>query len=76
MTQLSKPGQAVIDALLAVLDKAPEAERNALAQAIEDYARERPRTFRSLQRKGGLLVEVLETMIEGTDARPDPVTAR
>jgi hypothetical protein len=81
-TKLSAPGQALIDAVRNVLEKAPEADRNALAQAIEDYARERSRAFRSIQQVPAhhailglhLLVEILETMIEATDARPAPVT--
>ena len=70
MSQLSKTGQALDDALRAVVAAAPEAKRNALAQAVEDYAEARPRVFRDDVGKAGLHGTLFDTLIEASDARP------
>lgn len=44
---------------------APEIDRNILAQALEDYFEEFPRT----QVRGAMLQVFLDAMLEGSDAR-------
>jgi len=50
---------------------APEKERNQLAQALEDYAEKYSRTVDGIRSGRGSkwLTELMEAMIEGSDAR-------
>ena len=53
-------------ALRACIEAAPERTRNALAQAIEDYAEQQPRR----PAQDTMMGVLLDAMIEASDARP------
>jgi len=62
-------GLATIQELLeTALSNAPEADRNKLAQAIEDFAEQQPRAWHF--HNAGPLAGLLDALVEGTDARP------
>jgi hypothetical protein len=61
--------EALMKALAAVIDAAPEKERNTLAQALQDYAYAYPRSYRQMDRGGQLIASVLNTIEEATDCR-------
>lgn len=69
---MSTKRDALISALLVCITEAPEAKRNALAQTVEDYARTYKRTFNDAidYRHNRLLAELLDAIVEGSDARP------
>jgi hypothetical protein len=62
----------VIAALGAALAAAPNYERLALVQAIEDYAERFPDAFRHIRHgeAARVLSELFEEVIEAVDARP------
>lgn len=68
----STSGTALITALCEAVKAAPEAKRNALAQAIEDYATQRGRAYHNLFERGGLAGMLMTELVETVDARPVP----
>lgn len=63
---------ALMTALLACIEAAPEAKKGPLADAIQDYAATYHRTWNSAvdYRNNRLLAELLDAIVEGSDARP------
>jgi uncharacterized protein YdiU (UPF0061 family) len=61
--------EALMKALAAVIDAAPEKERNVLSQALEDYAYAYPRSYRQMDRGGQLVASFLNTIEEAADCR-------
>jgi hypothetical protein len=57
----------IVDALVACVTSAPEEKRNALAQALEDFAEEFPHSWRNIQ--PGALRRLLSEVSEACDAR-------
>jgi len=68
---MAHSAQAVFEALEFAISTAPEAKRNALAQAVEDYAKAYPRTWGGLtsHRQAPFMLKLIETIIEASDAR-------
>jgi uncharacterized protein YdiU (UPF0061 family) len=61
--------EALVKALAAVINAAPERERNTLSQALEDYAYAYPRSYRDLEKSGKLIASLLDCMEESADCR-------
>jgi hypothetical protein len=63
--------EALVSALAAVINTAPEKERNVLCQALTDYAYAYPRSYVTLERSGKLIASMLDCIEENADCRID-----
>jgi hypothetical protein len=65
-----RPSNALCEAVCAAIEAAPVAERDALAHAIEDYARRYDVTWRRVTRGDGLLSRLLAEIVIASCAMP------
>lgn len=61
--------QELLLALANTIAHAPDADRNRLAQALEDYAYGYSRSYKQMTAGGTMLASLLDTLEEASDAR-------